>query len=447
MITALGEVLWDVYPDGAKFGGAPANFASHCAALYNSVAIVSAVGGDDLGQQAIQELQAKGVQTEWIAEKELPTGQVQVTLDENGKPSYEIVEGVAWDALSWSAELERLASTTKLVYFGTLGQRSDQSQQVIEKFLAHVSADCLKVLDINLRAPFYHRDLLQRSIQQCNVLKCSDEELAEVAMALSLDQPDIHNSEQLEAFAQQLRLQTSVHTFALTKGAEGAVLFSEEGTITQSGFPARVLDTVGAGDSFTAALAVGLLKQLPLSEVLDAACRISAFVCEQSGATPQIPAKYTKLYRRDAALSSIAQASMQVVGWRETVSLPDWGIKKLRAKIDTGAQTSAVHVENLVHIDDQWIEFVVVIKEKPKRRVRRVRTKPIRTTTVKSSNGISQERIVCETTLRMGGQEHLVEVTLVARKGMECRMLVGRTSLSGRYLVDVSHAHLVDVDG
>jgi fructokinase len=282
-ITALGEVLWDVFPDGPRFGGAPANQACHAAALGADAWMVSRVGNDPLGHCALDTLRQQGVNVSCVGrDAQHPTGTVQVALDAAGKPSFTIGENVAWDHLEWSEQTEQLAARCDAVCFGTLGQRGDDSRQVIRRFVAAVPKTALRILDVNLRAPFYDAQIIHQSLELANVFKLSDDELNTVAAACGISGTE---AEMLSALIRRYELQA----IALSRGGRGATLVREKDRSDCEGFPVDVKDTVGAGDAFTATLAVGLLAGRPLDAINRRACEIAAYVCSQSGATPPLP--------------------------------------------------------------------------------------------------------------------------------------------------------------
>lgn len=286
LIVGLGEVLWDVFADGPRFGGAPANFACSAAELAGpaaQVAIVSAVGGDELGSQAAQSLREHGVDTTHLQTARQPTGRVMVQLDEQARASYVFDTDTAWDNLQWSPELEELAKRTTAVCSGTLGQRSAVSRETICQFVRATPADCLRVLDINLRPPYWTTEVVLDSLPLANVLKLNDGELLTISKPLGLSGTQ---RDQL----QQLVERFSLKLVALTRGSLGALLVNDEGESSDHpGQPTGIADTVGAGDAFTAALVLGLLHGRPLNEINAHANRVAAWVCSQPGATPRFP--------------------------------------------------------------------------------------------------------------------------------------------------------------
>jgi fructokinase len=285
-VIGIGEILWDVFPDGPRFGGAPANFACSVAELARDRIDVYAAGGvgaDDLGRRAIEALHAHGVDTSCVALIDRPTGQVLVKLDAAGRASYEFAADAAWDNVAWPDGLQQLAARADAVCFSTLGQRSEISHQTIQRFVRATPAKCLRVLDLNLRPPFWNEEIVLQSLQLASVLKVNDAELRVLADMLGWSGVGHELLQQLvEGFSLQL--------VALTRGAAGAALLSESGERSDlPGQPTLVVDTVGAGDSFTAVLVIGLLSGLPLARINAWGNRVAAFVSSQPGATPHIP--------------------------------------------------------------------------------------------------------------------------------------------------------------
>jgi len=290
-IVALGEVLWDVFPDGPRFGGAPANVACHAAALGADARMVSRVGDDALGKRAFEALREHGVNTQCVeVDAEHPTGTVKVELDASGKPRFTIGENVAWDHLAWSESLEQLAARSDAVCFGTLGQRSEDSRGVIRRFVAATPADALHILDVNLRPPFYDQAVIRQSLELANVLKLSDDELDVVSSACGASGPENEILAEISA-RYELRL------IALSRGSEGATLAGRNDRSDAEGVSVAVRDTVGAGDAFTAAMALGLLGGDPIDAINRHACQVAAFVCSQSGATPPLPDELRRDHR------------------------------------------------------------------------------------------------------------------------------------------------------
>jgi fructokinase len=285
-IVGLGEVLWDVFPDGPRFGGAPANFAciaSQLSAGDADVDMVSSLGQDELGAAAIVWLEEMGVGTEFVAIGGLKTGRVDVTVDTAGAASYVFAEDVAWDHLEWTPALGELAAQAQAVCFGTLAQRTELSSATIQRFVRSTPSAALRVFDINLRTPYWSEKVIRESLELANVLKLNDAELPILGAMLNLAGGPV---EQLK----QLIGKYALGLVALTRGAEGSLLVSTPGEVSElAAPPTRVVDTVGAGDAFTAAMVVGLMRGLGLVEIHQWASEVAAFVCSKPGATPQLP--------------------------------------------------------------------------------------------------------------------------------------------------------------
>ena len=289
-LLSCGEVLWDLFPDGARFGGAPANFACHAALQGARVALLSAVGEDARGRDAVAILARFGVETTLVQHlTNAPTGAVTVAVDAAGKPSFTIEAGAAWDQVAWTPQLEAHLATVDAVYFGTRGQRGAVSRGTFRRVLQAAQTRGLpRVLDVNLRRPFCDPALLRESVAAASVLKLSDDELAEVAGVCGIASGRAP-ADMLREFCRHFALDL----VALTRGADGALLVSPTEIVDQPGIPTVVRDTVGAGDSFTAALTVGLLRSDPLKTIARRACEIAAVVCAHAGAVPEPPPRST----------------------------------------------------------------------------------------------------------------------------------------------------------
>ena len=282
-ITGIGEILWDMFPDGAQFGGAPANFVCHSQALGARSHMVSCVGNDDLGRRALTFLREHGVDISAVTQSEKrPTGTVEIELDTEGVAQFEFAADVAWDALTWSEALTHVAVTTDVVCYGTLGQRSEISKNTIQRFLKGTTGECLCVFDVNLRQQFYTEGLIRDSLEFANILKLNDEELPVLSSSCGL-------SGSATSVMEQLRERYNLRLVALTRGAKGAILLTENSLSVCDGFAVEVRDTVGAGDAFTAAMTLGLLLGNELDRINEHACRVAAFVCSQDGAAPKLP--------------------------------------------------------------------------------------------------------------------------------------------------------------
>jgi fructokinase len=286
-VLGIGEILWDRFPDGAKFGGAPANFAAHCAALGAEVAMFSAVGKDELGTRALQELRQRGINTDQVLQSDFPTGTVDVHIDSAGVASYEFAPDCAWDHLAINDGAVALASNADIICFGSLGQRSSESQRTIQALLEAAPKTALRIFDVNLRQNFYSQEIIRQSLEVANILKLNDEEIDVVAVG-----EGGMDLERLRAVRQKYDLQY----VALTRGEHGAAVLSTDDLIETPGIPTSVQDTVGAGDAFTAALAMGLFSGVDHAPLVTNACKLAAFVCSQKGATPALPAHLREMF-------------------------------------------------------------------------------------------------------------------------------------------------------
>jgi fructokinase len=289
LLIGLGEILWDLMPSGKQLGGAPANFAYHAHALGGKGVVAACIGDDEPGREILEKLDDLCLNRDYIVvDKEHPTGTVSVEVDEAGKPSYIIHENVAWDFIPALPQWMELAMKADAVCFGSLAQRSKVSRRTIQSFLRATPPSCLRVFDVNLRQSFYSREVIETSLQLANVFKINDEELPVVAelLALAGDETAI-----LGALAKRY----GHRMIALSRGDRGSLLFSEGRTSNHNGYPVVVADTVGAGDAFTAALALGMLRGCDLDRINDHANRAASFVCSQAGATPELPEPLAKL--------------------------------------------------------------------------------------------------------------------------------------------------------
>lgn len=282
LVVGIGEVLFDVLPTGRKLGGAPGNFAYHIAEQGFSSLAVSAVGEDSLGDEAVAGLEQKGLAA-LLPRVQFPTGTVQVTLDAAGVPTYEIKTGVAWDYIPWTEEMKSAALRCAAVCWGTLAQRNAVSRATIGKFLESVPKDCLKIFDINLRQSFYTKEIIEESLRRADILKINDEELVVVGQMMG------RGKSAAEEVCEGLRKAYNLKMVVLTCGAKGSVVMSAEGVSRWTTPKVEVVDTVGAGDSFTATFCAGLLKGLSVGAAHKKAVEVSAYVCTQSGAMCSLP--------------------------------------------------------------------------------------------------------------------------------------------------------------
>lgn len=283
-VVGIGEALWDILPEGKKLGGAPANFAYHISQFGLQSRVVSAVGDDKLGYE-IKESFADKHLTGVVPTVAYPTGTVQVQLDADGVPCYDIKENVAWDNIPFTPQLQELAGQTCAVCFGSLAQRNVVSRETINAFLRAMpnEAGRYKIFDINLRQSFYTKEILCQSMQQCNVLKINDEELVVVSRMFGYPGIDLQDKCWILLAKYDLKI------LILTCGVNGSYVFTP-GNVSFVQTPAvEVADTVGAGDSFTAAFVSAILKGKPVVEAHQLAVNVSAYVCTQQGAMPLLP--------------------------------------------------------------------------------------------------------------------------------------------------------------
>ncbi|MBX9584342.1 MAG: carbohydrate kinase [Gemmataceae bacterium] len=281
--VGIGEVLWDLLPDGPQLGGAPANFAYHAAALGAEARVVSRVGRDDRGRELVRRLGELGVRTDAVEEDPAaPTGTVTVEVAADGQPRYVIHKGVAWDRLAGEEAGRRAVAAADVVCFGTLAQRAEPSRTAIRALLQHTRPDALRVFDVNLRQHYDTPELIAGSLAVANVLKVNEPELALLADLFGLPAGD-------RGRVAELARRFGLRAVAYTRGGQGSLLHSGGGWSDHPGVPTAVVDTVGAGDSFTAALALGLLFGWPLDLAHGRAAAVAAYVCSRPGGTPELP--------------------------------------------------------------------------------------------------------------------------------------------------------------
>lgn len=284
LVIGMGEALWDVLPEGKKLGGAPANFAYHVSQFGLPGVVVSAIGDDALGEEISENFKSKNLKHN-LPVVPYPTGTVQVEIDQAGVPQYEIKENVAWDNIPFTSELEKLASETKAVCFGSLAQRNIVSRETITRFIDAIpeSNKPLIVFDINLRQSFYNKEVICESMKRCNILKINDEEL--VIISRMFGYPGIDLQDKCWILLGKYNLDMLI----LTCGINGSYVFTPGNVSFQPTPEVKVADTVGAGDSFTAAFIGGILNGKTVEESHSIAVRTSAYVCTCQGAMPVLP--------------------------------------------------------------------------------------------------------------------------------------------------------------
>lgn len=295
-VIGLGEALFDCLPSGRKLGGAPANFAYHVSQFGFDSCAISAIGNDELGQEIIDTFDKVGLHY-CLPKVDYPTGTVQVTLNEQGIPQYEIKLGVAWDNIPLTPELTNLAQHAQAVCFGSLAQRSEVSRATIQHFLESTPTDTLKVFDINLRQRWYNREVIEASLHHCNILKINDEELDIVAPMLLSVTTDPTNliaadKEKMVRVCRALIELYELKMLILTCGTNGSYVITKDKCSFIDTPKVEVADTVGAGDSFTAAFIAKILSGATIEQAHEVAVQVSAYVCTQSGAMPCLPQEF-----------------------------------------------------------------------------------------------------------------------------------------------------------
>jgi len=284
-VIGLGEVLWDLLPAGPQLGGAPANFVCHAHTLGADARLISRIGHDEWGRKAIEALERLGVPTDGIeVDPVLPTGTVAVAVDQHGQPNFAIHEHVAWDAIRGEPAGRAAMADADAVCFGTLAQRSEPSRSTIRSLLALAPATALRILDVNLRQHYFSSRLVEESLTLANVLKVNDAELPRLAEMFGL-KGDVRS--QISALSARYDLRW----VACTRGGHGSLLCSGGQWSDHPGIETQVVDTVGAGDSFTAAMTLGLLAGWDLDRVNERANQVAAYVCSCAGATPPLPSQ------------------------------------------------------------------------------------------------------------------------------------------------------------
>jgi fructokinase len=279
-VVGLGELLWDIFPEGACLGGAPANFAYITTLLGDEGIVASRVGEDTRGQEALQKLQERGVDIDHVQpDSAHATGTVKVEVDEKGVPQYEIVHPVAWDCLEWTPDWQRLAETAEAVCFGSLAQRSSTSRTTIRNFV-QAATKAVKIFDVNLRQSYYSQDVLSESMKLADIVKLNDEELPRVMSLNQLPHRDEGSS------AQRLIEVYDLNLICVTRGNRGSLLLTDREACEHRGFHVKVADTVGSGDAFTAGLVHEYLRKASLEQMNETANRVGAWVASQVGGMP-----------------------------------------------------------------------------------------------------------------------------------------------------------------
>jgi len=280
-VIGLGELLWDVFPDGKKLGGAPCNFVYHAQKQGAIGIVLSAVGDDIIGKEILEVFKSKGISSEFIELSSKPTSIVDVKLNSNGVPEYMIYEDVAWDYIHFNKAIEQKVKKVDVICFGSLAQRNTVSRQTIEKILKCCSQETIIVFDVNLRQDFYNLEVIEESMQLCNVLKLNEQELPIVCKLLGI--VSVNEEDQIVDLIRDYNLKL----VAFTKGSEGSLLMTPTERSYIKTKKVKVKDTVGAGDSFSAAMTVGFVNGDSLKDLHQKAVELSAFVCASDGAMPE----------------------------------------------------------------------------------------------------------------------------------------------------------------
>jgi fructokinase len=285
-IVALGEVLWDVLPEGPRLGGAPANLCAMAGRLGNDAILASRIGADDLGDRMLDTLSPLPVDTSFLQKDALlPTGTVTVKVTPEGQPSYCIHEGVAWDALQMTHAWKDLAAEADAACFGSVAQRGALSRSTIQDFISYTREDCLRVFDINLRPPFLSKEVVRWSVEHASMLKLNDEELTTVFDLLGFPLPSAKDRHR--ASLEVLMTAFPLYMICLTLGSEGSLIVSRNGHYRHAGVPTAVIDTVGAGDAFLATVIHCVLHGASLAETSEAANRHASWIASQASAIPE----------------------------------------------------------------------------------------------------------------------------------------------------------------
>jgi fructokinase len=290
-LIGIGEVLWDEFPGSKRLGGAPANFAFHAAQLGGNGLIISRIGDDPPGRQIKDTLDEKKIPYILSSDPLHPTGKVSVTTDEDGTPEYIIHTDASWDYLSLTDPMRKAALKADAICFGSLAQRNPVSGDAIQEFIGATKKDCLKIFDINLRQEFYSRKTLAQMLGLAGILKLNHDELDIIAEMFLKTKEETTSLEELKSMF-------NLDIIVLTKGKDGSRIFADKNNdLTHKPAPVEVIDSVGAGDSFTAAVALGLLKGFDLEKIIKAASTVASHVCSKKGATPVIPPEILQLMK------------------------------------------------------------------------------------------------------------------------------------------------------
>ena len=288
-IVGLGEILWDVFPERKVLGGAPANFAYHISQFGFNGCTVSAIGNDPLGTEILDSLAQRQL-NHLIEKTDFPTGTVKVSIDNWGVPCYEICEDAAWDNIPFTPAIAEIAKETQVVCFGSLAQRHEVSRATIHAFLDAMPKDSLKIFDINLRLHYYTKEVIERSLERADILKINDEEVVKIAQLFGWNLSE-------KEVCKRLLSMYNIDILILTKGTEGSWVLTPKEESFLATPKISIADTVGAGDSFTAAFIASHLHGRCLSASHQLAVEVSAYVCQQHGAMPRLADAHLELFK------------------------------------------------------------------------------------------------------------------------------------------------------
>lgn len=283
-IASVGEILWDMFPDGKQIGGAPTNFAYHVSSLGHRGIIASRIGKDTLGKEIFNYLKNFSLSKEYIQIDPVhPTGTADVKIDKKEYPEYTIKQNVAWDFFEFDRKWKKLAKKADAIYFCTLSQRSPESYMAIKEFLKNARKDAVKIFDINLRQDFFSRRIITESLEETSILKLNEEELPILIDLVGFQKNNSHEED-----CMALIKEYNLDLVCVTKGKNGSLLITEKEIVRHNGFVANVVDTVGAGDAFTAALVVKYLERKSLHEMSETANKLGSWVSSQVGGMPPV---------------------------------------------------------------------------------------------------------------------------------------------------------------
>jgi fructokinase len=284
IMVGLGEILWDLLPSGKQLGGAPANFAYMVKVLGDEGIVASRTGSDDLGHEARKTMKTLGLNPSFLqSDEKHSTGVVKVLIDGAGQPEFTIASDVSWDHLEWTTAWEGLAARADAICFGSLAQRSEESRGTVHRFLEASKENALRIYDVNLREPFYSKDIIIDSLRLANIAKLNADELVKVCGLLNI--PGQNEQE----MSQRLLTRFDLKLVCITRGTAGSLLLSPDQIVEHGGFKVAVADAIGAGDAFTACLAHHYIRGQSLHTISELANGFASWVATQTGATPTVP--------------------------------------------------------------------------------------------------------------------------------------------------------------